>query len=1178
MQTKLSIFCDRLMEAGWLLAVIIAPLYFNVYSNRVFEPDKISIIRSIALIMALAWLIKILDTGVLSRQGQPRTAEQQSGSLLQRINRQNILTLPTLALVVIYVISTIASVAPAITLWGSYQRLQGTYSTFSYIVIFFLAAGTISRREQIDRVLTVAILTSIPISVYGMIEHLKLEFLPWGGDVTDRITSTMGNAIFISAYLIMVLPLALGRFLEKSRLFMDTAGQNTNQKGPLQNWWVLFILVVGQAVLWFLLIYFGLSAFGNLLLGTTGNSGIMVILLAVLLLLTNALAFTLKKGVPHYLMAAFYGMAVLVELAAILFSQSRGPQLGLMAGLVVFAFLYAMKVNSRILWYIGLGLATLALLLLALINIPGSPLSAVRHMPYIGRMATIVEEVGSAKVRTLIWQGARQLIGEHTPLEVPGRYTDDLNAIRPLIGYGPDAMYVAYNRFYPPDLAHVEARNASPDRSHNETFDALVMTGILGYLAYWLVFYTVIYVALLYLGVIDERHGRPLYVALLVSALVPLAIIYFNLLPINYSPGPPLIGVLVLGIYLVIAGIAFYDWKGEQRPLDVTLLALVAAIVAHFVEIQFGIAIVSTRTSFWLYAALIVAARRLLRESLPAPAAPAPATVSAPVLAATAVPARTQPSASFSKKKTKSAAAGRPHTDTRQPARAAAQRPAEADLLTLARRMTPGVLPLAVVGGMIMTIMAYNYIMPPSGTSQPRTTPMQFWLYLIAWLSCALVVALDRSPESADDDANHIVAGLIVYTTVSLLMWVGYVGLRGLVLSAQGAQPEGATLVALFYFVLTVYGLALAAALYIERRPLGFATWGGPVSGMVYAAALVITIVLIFATNLSGIMSDVYYKNGLGYDSAQRYDLSIGAYQKAINLAPGQDFYYLFLGRSLMELARQYPDRAANPAYDATKEGALSLTPQRLATLGREDLIKASEQVLLKARDLNPLNTDHYANLGRLYRFWGEAKDPSKFALADQYFKEATSLSPNNAQLWNEWSIVSLLRGQAQDAESKLMHSLELDDQYDLTYFYLGNMLLNQGEASQDQVQKTDMLAKAADYYSSCLKYAPTNWECAKARGYLYGKYLGRPQDAIADFNAVAAALPKPEEVNRMTNAAQKQQYAQELINIHQNLAITYAQSGNIDQALAHAQIALSLAPNDNNLKTLVDQLKQQQK
>jgi O-antigen ligase len=59
--------------------------------------------------------------------------------------------------------------------------------------------------------------------------------------------------------------------------------------------------------------------------------------------------------------------------------------------------------------------------------------------------------------------------------------------IRPLVGYGPEAMWVAFNRFYPPDLAQVEARNASPDRSHNETWDSLVVTGLLGFVTYLIV-------------------------------------------------------------------------------------------------------------------------------------------------------------------------------------------------------------------------------------------------------------------------------------------------------------------------------------------------------------------------------------------------------------------------------------------------------------------------------------------------------------------------------------------------------------------------------------------------------------------------------------------------------------------------------------------------------------------
>ncbi len=64
--------------------------------------------------------------------------------------------------------------------------------------------------------------------------------------------------------------------------------------------------------------------------------------------------------------------------------------------------------------------------------------------------------------------------------EFPDGREDPFNFLRPLIGYGPESMYVAYNRFYPPELTQVEKRNASPDRSHNETWDSLVITGVLG--------------------------------------------------------------------------------------------------------------------------------------------------------------------------------------------------------------------------------------------------------------------------------------------------------------------------------------------------------------------------------------------------------------------------------------------------------------------------------------------------------------------------------------------------------------------------------------------------------------------------------------------------------------------------------------------------------------------------
>ena len=60
---------------------------------------------------------------------------------------------------------------------------------------------------------------------------------------------------------------------------------------------------------------------------------------------------------------------------------------------------------------------------------------------------------------------------------------------------------------------------------------------------------------------------------------------------------------------------------------------------------------------------------------------------------------------------------------------------------------------------------------------------------------------------------------------------------------------------------------------------------------------------------------------------------------------------------------------------------------------------------MLKAKALNPMNTDHYANLGRLYIYWGGVLvgTDSKAAIAKMqtgvdYYLQAVKLSPQNAQ------------------------------------------------------------------------------------------------------------------------------------------------------------------------------------
>jgi hypothetical protein len=137
-----------------------------------------------------------------------------------------------------------------------------------------------------------------------------------------------------------------------------------------------------------------------------------------------------------------------------------------------------------------------------------------KELPTIGsygRMLDPSQTTGrekSNRVRVLIWEGVVDLISPHDPLRYPDGSTDTFNFLRPLIGYGPESMYVAYNKFYPAELATVEARNASPDRSHNETFDALVITGLAGFLAWQALYVSVFYYGFKYLGVVGSKRDR----------------------------------------------------------------------------------------------------------------------------------------------------------------------------------------------------------------------------------------------------------------------------------------------------------------------------------------------------------------------------------------------------------------------------------------------------------------------------------------------------------------------------------------------------------------------------------------------------------------------------------------------------------------------------------------------
>jgi hypothetical protein len=353
---------------------------------------------------------------------------------------------------------------------------------------------------------------------------------------------------------------------------------------------------------------------------------------------------------------------------------------------------------------------------------------------------------------------------------IPGWFAGQLNFLRPIIGYGPESMYVAYNRFYPPDLAHYEARNASPDRSHNETWDSLVNTGAIGFVLEQLLFLSVFFYALKFIGWIPNRRAATLLIGLLVGGgilgtiglylfkglnfigagwpggvtagiviyVVAFALFHFQVSRQVYAfiaailiavidlaafsvvhsssqmvlalAGSTILGVLAFTILYVVGQYVFSPTAGQAIQMSghiFTIVALFGAILAHYLEISLaGIAIASTRTYFWAYAGLLVV---LGLHWVPTDEAET-RSVPEPVLAA---PVEIPPSGN--KKKSRRVAA----------AAAARPQPRRDSYSNRAVWLGP-VAALALAGALILGTLGYEFINAAPG-SQPQGAISLIW-------------------------------------------------------------------------------------------------------------------------------------------------------------------------------------------------------------------------------------------------------------------------------------------------------------------------------------------------------------------------------------------------------------------------------------------------------------------
>lgn len=376
------------LEALWLTAVLLVPLAVNPW-GLAYELPKAALLRALTLLMLAAHFVAL--------------AWSPTSPDLRRWLRAPLVR-PILLVASILALSTLTSISPLVSLWGSYQRQQGAYLMLCFILWALLVANHLRTPAQRQRLLAAIAIAGSLVALTPFLESFYWHENPF----TWRPGGTLGNPIFLGAYLIMTIPFALAGLTQHGSRITNHESRNT----------------------------------------------------------------------PHALRIAAWSIALILQLAALLITQSRGPWIGALVGLALFGALVLWPTHRRLTLA---GLTVLALLsggLLAGLNFGLTPSSRLAQLPYLGRIVELQNPAeGTARVRLVLWQAALRVV---TAWPEMGLQRDLLHELRPLLGYGPDTAFIVYTANYPPELAHIEDPDAIWDRAHNETLDLLTMQGWLG--------------------------------------------------------------------------------------------------------------------------------------------------------------------------------------------------------------------------------------------------------------------------------------------------------------------------------------------------------------------------------------------------------------------------------------------------------------------------------------------------------------------------------------------------------------------------------------------------------------------------------------------------------------------------------------------------------------------------
>lgn len=761
---------------------------------------------------------------------------------------------------------------------------------------------------------------------------------------------------------------------------------------------------------------------------------------------------------PRLLFTSLHAGLALLQALALLSTESRGAVLGLLVAGGIALLIVAARRNARRVIFGCWALCALAALAIAL-SVPARlaaklPAGEGARVARRAAQAFSVRNSSGGEFRKPVWMIAERAL--HLPaFEFADGRRDPLAAVRVLVGRGPETQHafspMAYHSGYPPKEQYMLI-----DRFHNQLWDELLTTGVLGLLA-WLALQSIaVALALRTLGLLGSRRRVLGFWAAWVGGALAGAGGWIAVQGVAFA---------FLGLQLgAVFGMAAYvsawtlvasppspgdDPDAPEHAPDTHRLALacLAAIVAHVLETSFSFRLVTTGMLFFIACGLLLVCSDARFRGAQLPAADEP------------------------------------------PARRTAL--GDAALLT-------GVLialGFAFLGAnsqseRVSSVLwdGLTLLSQPAGARQPFGA----LVVAVATLggSCVLLCAHAGPGRRL---LQQLRITLALASALGLLCWCWLASLFAELASANASVPGSLAardaLLASFYVccAATLLLLALARARPAPPRPArraGTATWL-PTRIALGLACVMIGVLGVDWLALRVQRADLALAAAKQFEARQDHDGAQQAYAAAIATYPEQGLYQAHLGLSLLTRASIDPGQA----------------PRFLA---------AADQALRAALVANPIATEYVMHLAHALARRAAVVGPEQrmglIAEVATLHLRALRMHPRSSTAWQFWSRSQLaVLNDVPGALASARKALALEPDSSAIQALVGMCHQTSARTQSAEQRRTSLLKAAAAFdRAGALGKSPQQWTTA---GALYDE-LGMPEMSARALGAALQALP----------------------------------------------------------------------